>query len=438
MKKRFVLIFAMALVISQVLSIDNRRVLAHSEVASGRQPIPRSFFGMTTHAVKPWPMLQFGGVRLWTTHTNWASINPSNGVYNWTTLDKWLATIQQHGTKQTIYTLAMTPQWASSKPNDQTCRFGPGACDPPDDLNPDGSGTDQHWKDFVAAIATHAAGRIRYWEIWNEPVNLFYWTGTFAQMVRMAQDARNVILAIDPTARLLSPPNGANIPFGEKWWEGYAALGGLNSADVIALHGYVALPPHQCGNFPKASDFITEVDNLRAILAKYGAQNKPIFDTESSWWQANVLCFTNPDLQAAFLAQFYMFHASMGIKRLYWFAYNDPTTGQLYDAKTKQLTRAGAANGQVYNWMIGNTMTQDCSLSGKTVWSCGLSGPNGYLAKAIWNTAETCHKGHCQTAEYKVSSTYTQFRTLDGKTIPIKNNHVPIGAKPILLENHSR
>jgi polysaccharide biosynthesis protein PslG len=431
-KKPCLLFFALALAILPFLI---QQQLLRAESAPGRRPVPSRFFGMTTHSLSHWPALQFAGLRLWCTGTSWADLNPSDGVYDWTRLDAWLAQAQQHGTTETILTLAMTPQWASSNPNDSSCRFGHGQCDPPADLNPDGSGSDQHWKDYITAVATHAKGQIKYWEIWDEPVNYYYWNGTFAQMVRMAKDARSIILSIDPTAFLLSPPNGASRPFGENWWKGYAELGGLNYADVIALHGGGKTT---CDSKPVASDLTTAVANLRSIMLTYGVSTKPIWDTESNWGAPIKNCFYNQDLQAAFLAQFYMFHRSLDMRRFYWFAYDDTTTGQLWDPNTGKLTKGGVAYGYVHDWMQGATMTQDCSTSNNAIWTCGFSGPKGYLAEAIWDTNQSCKNGSCQTVNETVDSVYNQYRTLDGKTIPIQNNQVPIGAKPIFLENHSR
>jgi polysaccharide biosynthesis protein PslG len=426
------LLFAALLVILPCLVIPKQSLGAEPPA---KQPIPQRFFGMTTHWFNPWPMFQFAGLRLWCTQTSWANLNPSDGVYDWTTLDNWLATAQQHKATETMLTLAMTPQWASSNPNDSTCAFGPGQCDPPADLNADGSGSDQHWKDFITAVATHVKGQIRYWEIWDEPVNSWYWTGTFAQMVRMAKDARAIILGIDSKALMLSPPNGASRLYGQLWWEGYAALGGLDYADIIALHGGGKTT---CGSPPIAADFIATVNNLRGILAKYQAQGKPIWDTESNWGRVDRNCFGDQDLQAAFLAQFYMFHRSMDVRRFYWFAYDDGTTGKLWDPNTGKLTKGGVAYENVYDWMLGATMTQNCSSSDNAIWTCGLSGPKGYVAEAIWDTKETCRKGKCRTVDYTVNPTYTQYRTLDGQKITIRNNRVPIGAKPVLLENHNR
>jgi polysaccharide biosynthesis protein PslG len=427
------LLFAIVLVVLSLLVIPKQ--LPGTESPAHLPLVPVQFFGMNTHWFQPWPALPVPTARLWCTGTSWAQLNPSNGVYDWTPLDEWLDAFQQHGTTDAMLTLAMTPRWASSHRDDRTCAFGPGQCAPPDDLNADGSGTDEHWRNYITAVANHVHGRIKYWELWDEPVNAIYWTGTFAQMVRMAKDARSIIRSIDPNALVLSPPNGASTPYGQHWWEGYAALGGLNSADIISLHGGGV---SSCGHPPQAADFIATVNNLRGIVAKYHAGGKPIWDTESSWGTVNHTCFTDQDLQAAFLAQFYLFHQSMNVARFYWFAYDDNYTGKLWEPSTGKLTKGGVAYQQVFNWMVGATMTQNCSSSNKSLWTCGFSGPNGYVAKAIWDLSQSCRNGQCGTINYSVNSIYTRYRMLDGETRTITNHRVPVGAKPILLENHSR
>ena len=86
-----------------------------------------------------------------------------------------------------MFTMYATPSWASlhgmnsSSPN-TFCAFqqqnGPGICDPPDDLSCNGSGTDQHFKNFVSALINHLGpGKIKYWEMWNEPNIQKEWSG---------------------------------------------------------------------------------------------------------------------------------------------------------------------------------------------------------------------------------------------------------------------
>jgi len=115
---------------------------------------------------QPWPVVPFSGTRLWDSGAAWAVVNTSSGGYDWSELDIWMSLGGQHNS-DLLYTFGRTPRWASSHPYDTTCANGPGQCDPPNDLNSDGTGTNQHWKSFVKAIATRAAGRIHYWEVWN-------------------------------------------------------------------------------------------------------------------------------------------------------------------------------------------------------------------------------------------------------------------------------
>src|SRR6202043_2962748 len=125
----------------------------------------------------------------WITGTSWGDLNPAPSVYDFSNLDVWIATAQAHNA-DIVYTFGETPAWASSSPTTVCGTNGSpnGSCAPPNDLNADGTGSNQHWKDFVTAVVTRAAGKIKYWEIWNEPTVVGYWQGTNPQMLRLAQD----------------------------------------------------------------------------------------------------------------------------------------------------------------------------------------------------------------------------------------------------------
>lgn len=386
---------------------------------------------MIAHWYSPWPTVPFRSLRLWDTDTRWAELNPAEGQYDWSVLDGWLSAIQQHDSTA-ILTLAMTPQWASSDPSNPICHYGPGQCAPPDDVNPDGSGTDQHWKDFITAIAQHVGTRITYWEVWNEPNNDFFWTGTFAQLARMAQDARGIILSVNPQARMLNAGTSPHGYYGLTWWDGYGAAGGLQWADIIALHGDVRPYPPQCGVYPEAETFVEVMNNLNKVLTRYGVSNKPVWDTEASWGKTDQDCFTDQDLQAAFLARFYLLHRSEGVRRFFWRGWIDGDGG-LY-TEGQGLNKAGYAYEYLHEWIVGKNMKGSCAPSG-TIWTCNLTGPSHYVAAAIWDTGQTCRNAVCGSKAYKVGLQYSNYRSLDGKQHSIKNHTVPIGAKPILVEN---
>jgi hypothetical protein len=231
---------------------------------------------------------------------------------------------------------------------------------------------------------------------------------------------------------MLNPGTGAGSSYGLKWWKAYGAAGGLQWADIIALHGDVRPYPPRCGVYPEAETFLKVMSNLHHVLAKYGEDHKHIWDTEASWGKTTSDCFTDQDLQAAFLGRFYLLHYSEGVRRFYWRAWIDGDGG-LYD-KQKGINKAGVAYQQIHDWMVGRTMTNTCKAK-KTIWTCHFTGPNGYEAQAIWDTSQTCKKGTCGSNPQPAGSQYVDYLTLDGSQIQIQNNTVPVGAKPIWLEN---
>ena len=163
----------------------------------------------------------------------------------------------------------------------------------------------------------------------------------------------------------------------------------------------------------------------------------PIWDAEANWGN-NLL--VDRDMQAAWVARFFLLHISESIKRLYWFMWNGDTQGGLWKPDPKDhslpgtILKAGIAYGEVGKWVVGAKLTNKCSSQG-SVWTCGFSRSGGYQALAVWDAADTCGKGKCATTDYYFTGNYVNYRTLDGNAVQISGDHVPIGAKPILLQN---
>jgi len=401
--------------------------------------IVRSFFGMQMNHEKilgePWPVVPIGALRLWDAGVAWSNINTAPGQYDWSRFDAWLNYAQQNNV-DVLYVFGRTPRWISSTPNDPGCANSPGECDPPNDLNADGSGTNQHFKDFVTAVVTRSAGRVHYWEVWDEAANKMRWTGSISQMLRLASDVRSIVKTADPSAVILSPSSGIRYPVNVNWMTSYLAAGGGDYADVISIHGYI----QKSGVQPVPEDYITYLNTFKGILSTYGQSGKPIFDTEASWGLTTCCNLTDPDLQAGFAARFILVHASAQTGRLYWYEWNNITVGTLWLPDFTNLPavgtllKPGMAYQQVYNWLVGATLTQPCSAQG-TVWTCNFSRPNGYLAQAVWDTSQTCSNGSCTSSSYKSPAGYINYSTIYGQTFPISGSNVPIGYQPILLAN---
>jgi hypothetical protein len=362
----------------------------------------------------PWPAVRFGGIRLWDTRTNWNRLNPSRGVYDWTQLDAWLDLAESRDV-HVLYAFGGTPAWASSMPN-APCEYHAGACYPPADM--------QDWDDFVYAIVTHAAGRITHWELWNEPNLSQFWSGGTLPMAHMAQRAYRIIKSVDPTAIVLTPSPTAGATGVSTWFNQYFAAGGGAYADIVAFHSY---PPYYVDAAP---EYINEiVDAIHRVTSAYGQSSKPVWDTEASWGRANRL--PDLDLQAAYVARSYILHWSQGIERFYWYNWNSPLWGTLWDSYSSTVLKPGIAYGEVYTWLVGATLSRPCLMTTVATWSCTLTRPGGYEAEIVWNSAVEFPR----TQSYAPSGRFVQYRDLDGNATRFSSATIPIGSKPILLES---
>jgi hypothetical protein len=397
------------------------------------------------------------GVRLWDTQTSWATTNISAGNYDWTSFD-FRVNQALNNKVDILYDFGRTPSWAQCASSNTTCgsgnttivcaystipsEGGTGECFPPIDLNVDGSGTNQHWIDWVTAVATRYKGKISYYEIWNEPNIPQMWQGTDAQLVRMAGDARCIVIGdkgcnpvisypqkgIDPAAKLLTPaytnPVSDIATYLTTTVSGVGA--GASLADVIAFHGYPGANP--------AEHVVNIFDKLNSILAGQALKTVPVFDTEGSWGASNgVPVITDPDQQAAFTARYLLVQQSAGIQRLYWYGWDLANgDGTLWTGSS--LTLAGVAYQQTERWLSGATLGTPCAANG-SVWTCSYTRTGGYQALVVWDASQTCNNGSCTTSSFSLPSSpqFVQYQDLAGTTHAVSGS-VAIGAKPILLE----
>lgn len=401
-------------------------------IQAGSYAIPENFFGMHINNLGiPWPNQQFTTQRLLASNVGWANLETSPGVYDWKWLDKWVAQAQEHNVTL-IYVFNDVPQFYSSKPGDSTCTYtnlGLGACDPPDDLNADGTGSDAHFKSFVNAIVSHVGNKIQYWEIWNEPNQAVQWTPTnaklpYSQLIRLEADARAIIKAANSSAQIVTPspigyPNGA-----PDWMDGYLAAGGGANADVIAFHSYVN---HRIwGQYPIAENVVPLIQSVKAVMAKHNQQSKPLWITESGWGKTQYDGFTNESMQTAFTARFILLEMSAGASRAYWFQWDGKNGAGTLWQPPNSLRTTGSAYEQVHQWLSGATLTVPCAAAG-AVWTCTITRTGGYQGLVVWNTSGN--------SSFTFPSQYKQSRNLSGNTTSLSGSKVTIGTWPIILEN---
>lgn len=514
-------------------------VPAQADTPSGA--IPSNYMGLTINdSGVAAPSVSYGLLRFWDTGNNqWPYINTADGVYkfnvNGTGLDNWLQNLKSASVDNAFYTLNRTPNWAlaakyktggSSSTAAQQCNYygvggntttygAQGQCYPPGDLNDDGTGTNQHWIDWVTNIATHVKNldhntyaTIKYWEIWNEversdtiahDADNPSYRGTYAQLLRMTEDARCIITgngvihnngyntngtqkapsqcnlkAIDSTALIVMPSghpessgeyavaqnflycNSSTNTICSNSANGSTGNEGAAAIDIANFHVKPAnISNDVAGTSDMEASFQTLYGNIQKVVTagNGSAANLPLwngeagYDAESKGWGALI----NVDLRESFVARFFLMNWSLGIQSVSW--YNWDGADQLND----KGSLPGMAYQQLYNWLgLGDnppdvSMTSSCTNgtgSAKTQWTCGFTGTgtnSTYQAEAIWDTAYSCNSakssGGCVTPNnVTVNSKWKNYVDLTGTVTPItkdKNGNwsVPVSIKPILLQN---
>jgi len=350
-----------------------------------------------------------------------------------------------NGTALMVMTLGMTPPWATS--DTSTCRTGSGTSGctaPPTNIS--------DWTTFIQALVNHYNGttapHIKYYEIWNEAdPNSEYWTGTAQQLEQLAAAAYPIIKT-DPYSQVVTPSMAGNVystgPFATiPFLTAYFNAGGNQFADAVSFHGFVynlnyvpyPLPTQDCSGSDSncGGPIMAQVQAYRNLMDSFGMNSMPLLNTEGGFEDATI---SNADTAAAWLAQYYALQASMyntyDIAMVSWFTWG-ATDGQLENNNV--LTNVGVAYNQVSNWVVDRNLASPCSAPTGTVWTCAMTGSNGYQAEIIWDSSQTCSNGVCTTSAQSVASTYTSYLDLSGNSTPISGGTVQVGLKPILLQN---
>jgi polysaccharide biosynthesis protein PslG len=364
------------------------------------------FFGLTVinyQSITPLPA--FGTTRTWDAYPalDWADANPAARQYNFAPLNRFIDTNQRRGA-QILYTFGRPPQWASTRPGAKS-PYGPGQCAPP---------ILSAWDQYVTAIVTNAAGRIKYWELWNEPNQVASYCGDMPSMVAMAQHAYSIIKQTDPSATVLSP--AASGETGSAWLNSFLTAGGLHTFDVVAFHGYGGARAEQINSI---------VDSYRQVINRHNLSALPLWDTECGWGDSAI---GDDAHRAAFLAKYFFLQWSRGVDRVIWYAYDgEPRWGRLIDATGNPLLSA-IAYSESYKWIVGATLEQPCAQDRAGTWTCSIARPGGYRAQIVWNSNAS------RPINAKVPSRMTDYRDLSGPVHSIVKGTIPTQNLPILIE----
>jgi hypothetical protein len=382
--------------------------------------VPRAYFGMHFNRLDTsWPRVNnaIGSIRIWDAGENrngsgtgaqWSEINAIAGSFDWSGLDARVAAALANNA-DIVYTLGgRTPQWASARP-DVFSPYGPGQCAEPK--------SDQLWQDWVRTIATRYKGKIKLWEVWNEPDLPDFYCGSPDKLVDLARQVHTIVKQIDPTNKVLSP--GFSGYQGPGYLDYYLAKGGAQYADILSYHFYVDIPEENAGG---------RMANLRSTILRYGVQTKPLWNTEQGWIEIPTPTPIPQATGAAYVARTYLLNWAYGIARYYYYTWdNQWNRFQFVQADGLTLTPAGIAYREVAQWMTGNVM-ESLSSDVNGTYIATLRDATGKKLRVLWNPR--------QSVQFAIPTSWgvTQQRNLAGAVVDLTGKtSVAIGPSPILL-----
>jgi hypothetical protein len=170
------------------------------------------------------------------------------------------------------------------------------------------------WRRYVTAQVTRFKGRVRHWEVWNEPPNFTAdkSPASYAKIVAAAFDAAK---AVDPTVQigLAAKSNHVN------YLAETIAAGAKDKFDFVTLHPYEVIAMLPSG---WEGQFMGIVPRVRQMLQATNPAKKavPVWFTEAGIAASSPANGgVGPEMQADVLTKIYTMAIAQGVARTYWF-----------------------------------------------------------------------------------------------------------------------
>jgi hypothetical protein len=225
--------------------------ISNSRLSVGFETLDRALF-------KPEPCYDLVGdlgVKFARCQTAWMLCEKEKGVYDFGMLDSVVDNLLERGVEPWFNLTFGNPIYMPDIPNPAAV-----GCIP----NLFGDECRQAWYNYVQALAVHFKGRVRYWEIWNEPNHNAFWlpsTPSGAKYAAFTAETVPFIKSVIPEAKIIGCSAGIAVEFIRE-----AVLNGIGDhIDYFAVHPY--------GSIPEAGYF-TGVNSLKRLFARHAPHVK--------------------------------------------------------------------------------------------------------------------------------------------------------------------
>jgi polysaccharide biosynthesis protein PslG len=210
----------------------------------------------------------------------WSEIERQPGVYDWSKYDRIVDLYRSHGL-EVIARLDWSPAWVRGD-------YQPGLNNPPDNV--------ADFARFVGEVVKHFRGRVRFYQLWNEPNLLAEWGNRLdhpvspAEYVGLLAPASKAARAADPNVVILTAPLAINAETVQQagnmsdltYLDGMYKAGAAPYFDILAANAFgMDRSPDEAPG-PDRLNF-RRVELQRQIMARNGDGGKAIWFNEYGW-----------------------------------------------------------------------------------------------------------------------------------------------------------
>ena len=378
-------------------------------------PISAASFGMhwinTSH---PYPALSFGSARMWDMGVKWIDLQPTapaatlpagvvppatvegqpgpQAISGWdpnvlSRLDGIIDTFRSHNVDPMI-TLGMTPTWAA-----RNCQhvysgvdWGRQTCAPVD------TSIDGPWGRYVRTLAARYQGKVKYFELWNEPSLHNGYNDSLAALGQMTATAHTILHSY---GELLVAPSivftNGSPKIGLSWLDSFLRQPGAKSFDVAGFHLYADDTASRAGYGPEW--VLDQLAAARKVLARYNL-HLPVWDTEVNVGRTITHTTFIGTRGAAAVARTYVLNLEYGVARTFWYAADDRDWGGTWmeNSNYQSLTAAGYAERELYSLLVGarpNGCSRKTLGTHKWNYTCVFKLSSGKHLHVVWTTGRT-------------------------------------------------
>jgi hypothetical protein len=303
-------------------------------------------------------MLSLCGVKWVRAWWGWGMAEKKEGEFDWTEYDRQFNAVQRAGMEIFPVLTRYYPKWeqAWAGPIDKPER-------PPYKL--------EQWGSFVTTTAKHYQGRVKFWEIWNEP-NYSIEAPKYAEMLKISYEG---IKSADPQAQVVG--GGGVAP---AYIQKFCEAGSAKFMDLASHHDYQQLVRPFEQMLKLRNDYLE-------VAEKFGATHR-VWHSEQGLMtdDAGYLpCGMNELDCAVKLSQNYLAALCTGAEKFFWFsAQTTPKYGfAVFYENYVPRPRLVALNG-LARLLNGRQVTGRMVLGDNLAACVQLDGPRG-AAAAVWN-----------------------------------------------------